>query len=447
MNENIRRASGFTLIGALAFIAPMFETAAGLPFALVALLSVVITSGPVFNLLARPGDYDAGRLRGLFGFSLSAAVLGTLAGAGEMPMAVFTGTIFLVALGNLGAVISQTIIKRINPTFGYIGGALIGGILGVLIPMWTFKITTFAAPVVVTLTLSGALLAALIHSMLFSRDEPPVIFSVGLLLWLLTAVGIDADLVAISVAVLITFTLGTLAYYFDAASVEGMIAGVLLGLLAIVLGGYNWFAVLFAFFAIGGISSKFRYERKLQHGVAEKNQGARGGENVLANASVGMGALFFYSLTEAGAISGDALLYVFAFAGAIATALSDTLASEIGGSYGRTRLITTLKPVEPGTDGGITWQGMLAGIVGATIIAGLAYYTFPAVASWEALVIVTAGVAGMVIDSLLGATVEGQVLGNGSVNFLATFSGAIIAAILVVAVGTAELPPLPALDN
>jgi uncharacterized protein (TIGR00297 family) len=115
--------------------------------------------------------------------------------------------------------------------------------------------------------------------------------------------------------------------------------------------------------------------------------------------------------------------------------MSDTLSSEIGGVFDRPRLITTLKPVEPGTDGGVTWQGELAGVLGAGIVALIAVALFDSVGSAGGGVILAAGVAGMTVDSLLGATIEGGRLGNQSVNFLATLSGAVVGAGLSAAVG------------
>jgi uncharacterized membrane protein len=41
--------------------------------------------------------------------------------------------------------------------------------------------------------------------------------------------------------------------------------------------------------------------------------------------------------------------------------------------------------------------------------------------------VVVGGVTGMLVDSLLGATIEGRGLGNQAVNFLATLSGAVVA--------------------
>jgi uncharacterized protein (TIGR00297 family) len=101
--------------------------------------------------------------------------------------------------------------------------------------------------------------------------------------------------------------------------------------------------------------------------------------------------------------------------------------------FDRPRLITTLERVDPGTDGGVTWQGELAGMIGAAVIAGLSGLLFPRVGGTGALVIGLAGIAGMTVDSLLGATVEGHRLGNQSVNFLATLSGGVTGALLALA--------------
>lgn len=435
MHASVRRAAGFAGVSLLALLAPVLETAAGAPFAVIALLAVVISDGPVFNLFARPADYDAGRLRGLFGFALSAAVLGVLAGYQGLPVVVFVVSVLLVAVGRLGAVTARVRLDR-SPTAGYLLGSGVGATLGV---GWMTQLTDYTPLLseLVVLVLVGALASSLIHSMLFHHDDPSILFSVAFLLWLFLAVELTPSLSSIAIAVTVAGAVGLVAYVLNAASIEGMIAGVLLGLITIVLGGYEWFALLLTFFAVGGASTKFRYDRKRELGVAEDNGGARGGENVLANAGAAMAALVYFVLVDSGLLVGYATAAVFVFAGAIATALSDTLASEIGGSYGKTRLITTLEPVPPGTDGGVTWQGFLAGGAGAGLAGGLAYWLFSTVPLHGAALILTAGIAGMVVDSLLGATIEGTILGNGSVNFVATLSGGLIAGVIAVALGIA----------
>jgi len=116
-----------------------------------------------------------------------------------------------------------------------------------------------------------------------------------------------------------------------------------------------------------------------------------------------------------------------AFAGALAAATADTWATEIG-RYSRKppRLITTGKPVPAGTDGGMTLVGTVGGIAGAASMAALAFLFEPRVA----VAVVVAGILGMLLDSLLGAMVQGAVrwLDNDAVNLAATLGGAVVAA-------------------
>jgi len=118
-----------------------------------------------------------------------------------------------------------------------------------------------------------------------------------------------------------------------------------------------------------------------------------------------------------------------AFAGALAAATADTWASEIG-RHSRTppRLITNGTPVPAGTDGGMTLLGTAAGIAGAGLIAALSYV----LGQRDAPAIAVAGVVGMLVDSMLGATVQGKVrwMDNDAVNLAATLTGAAFAGLL-----------------
>ena len=120
-----------------------------------------------------------------------------------------------------------------------------------------------------------------------------------------------------------------------------------------------------------------------------------------------------------------------AFAGSIAAATADTWATEIGGhSPTAPRLITNGRHVPAGGDGGITLLGTAGGLAGATFIAGLSFVFEPRVAS--AVSVGAAGVFGMLLDSFLGATVQGvrAWLDNDAVNLAATASGAVVAAVV-----------------
>ena len=108
---------------------------------------------------------------------------------------------------------------------------------------------------------------------------------------------------------------------------------------------------------------------------------------------------------------------------AMAEAAADTVSSEIGQVFGgRPRMITTLKPVDPGIDGGITLAGSFTGIAAAAIVAALG--SFAVHPDLRFFVLTAAGaVCGLFFDSFLGATLERWGwLNNDGVNFLSTAS-------------------------
>jgi uncharacterized protein (TIGR00297 family) len=273
--------------------------------------------------------------------------------------------------------------------------------------------------------------------MLYVRDDPLVMVSIGVLLWLFDAVAVDVAPVEVGVALGLTVVLGVLAYVLGTASVTGMLTGVLLGLLAVVLGGLGWLVVLLTFFGVGGLSAKFRYDRKLERGVAEDDGGARGTENVLGNAAVALVALVAFAAADL--VPGrplDPTVFRYLFAGSLAAAMADTLSSEVGGLFDGPRLITTLEPVPPGTDGGVTWQGTAAGVVGAAAVGGVSLLLLgPGLLVDAIATVVVGGVVGMFVDSLLGATLEGDRIGNEAVTLLATAAGGVASVALALALG------------
>lgn len=437
----MRRAGAYAAVGALALAAPLLGRATVVPFLLVAALALLASDGPIFELFARRTDREQGRLQALSDFALAVTILAGLSTFGTLPVAVFSGTVLLVALGNLGAEIVRA--RTDHPsTLGFLAGGVVGAAVG-LVGATLLGGGRPEPGTLLLLSVTGALLGGLIRSMLFPRDEPPVLLSVGLVLWFLASVDAGGDPTAVAVAIAIMGVFGLLSFALDTGSIDGVLAGVLLGLLAIVLAGYEWFALLLTFFAVGGLATKFRYAEKLERGVAEENGGTRGGENVLANSLVAAGAVFGLAAVEAGLLDAGRELVLVCYAGAVATALGDTLSSEIGGAFDGARLITSYEPVAAGTDGAITWQGTLAGAAGATLIGALTVALFPAIAPAGLAVVAVAGLAGMTVDSLLGATVEGGPLGNAGVNFLATLAGALACAGLAVASGLLAVGTLP----
>jgi uncharacterized protein (TIGR00297 family) len=461
VTSTARRAVGFALVGGLALLSPaatgagsatiarvaaavgvgapvVATTVATAPFALVAAFALSVDDDrAVFDLFARPGDRQDGTLYGLAGFSLAAAGLALLATQFGLPTWVFVGSVFVLSFGNVAGNAANAVTdEQILSTAAFVVGGDVAAVAGQTVAARLVGIPfsgEFMA-VVAFLAASGALLGALLRSVLFERDDPLVMVSVALLLWLLSDLPLeDVTTTRIVVALGVTVVLGYVAYALDTASLPGMLTGVFLGLLTMVLGDFRWFALLITFFGLGGLSSKFRYEEKERRGIAEENEGARGSGNVLANSLVALVAVIGWAASQEVA-DVEQTLFLFAFAGSLAAALSDTFSSEIGGLFDDPRLITTLERVEPGTDGGVTWQGELAGVVGAGVIAGIAGLLFDPVDAVGTAVVLGAGVAGMTVDSLLGATIEGSVVDNQGVNLLATVAAAVVGVALAVVV-------------
>jgi len=120
------------------------------------------------------------------------------------------------------------------------------------------------------------------------------------------------------------------------------------------------------------------------------------------------------------------------YVGCVATAAADTLASEIGVTGGIPYMITTLKKVPIGTNGGVTLVGqsvaLLGGLAVSLVAFSLGVITLPMV-----LVCALAGFVGTNIDSVVGATLENRgFLGNAGTNLLATIGGGLFSMALFV---------------
>jgi uncharacterized protein (TIGR00297 family) len=426
---SIRRAAAYAVVATLSLAAPVLGLAAAIPFGLVAVAAFATTEGPAFELFARAPDRQTGRLTSLASFALAVAGFALLTPAFGMPVGVFVATVVLVGYGNVGAAALTTWRSgNVYAAAGFVAvgtAAAVGGQLGAAALLGDSPSVTALA---LFLAASGALLAALLRAVFVGREDPLVVLSVGLVLWMVADLAGAPAWTPVLIALGVSAGFGYLSWALDTASVPGMLTGVLLGLIVGVLGGPAWLAVLMAFFAIGGLSSKYRYEEKLERGVAEPEGGARGSGNVLANAAPALVAVLLFAAADS--LTVGPAPFRFAFLGSLATALADTLSSEIGGLYDGPRLVTTLRRVEPGTDGAVTWQGELAGLAGATLVGGLTVGLFSVDVVVGGLVAL-AGVVGMTVDSVLGATVEGERVGNQVVNAIATASGAVAGGALV----------------
>lgn len=253
---------------------------------------------------------------------------------------------------------------------------------------------------------------------------------------------------SVLISTLLCGALSTLAYRRKVLTWDGSVAAFVVGMVIGIFGDVTWLFLLLFFLLSSFLATRYRFALKEAMGVQEGERGERKSANVLANGIAPMATAAASLVMRAEfpkVVSGIIFLSALSVAGA------DTLASEIGVLSRRTVLITNLRPVPPGTNGGISPLGQLCAfgaalytsLVGWFVLSYLAksYHltqTMPTSSSYL-LIPLGIGFLGCQIDSVIGATLERRGLVNKkTVNLVSTASGAILAYLVLLVAG-----PLP----
>lgn len=194
------------------------------------------------------------------------------------------------------------------------------------------------------------------------------------------------------------------AYRLHSLNRSGAFAAVIVGTVIFGIGGLEWAILLLTFFITSSGLSRAFQQRKSNLSEKFSKGHERDAGQVFGNG--GLAALF----AALHALYPDSLLPWIGFAASLAAVNADTWATELGVlNPTPPRMITDIrKRVEKGTSGGISLFGTLASLAGAAVIALPAVWLAPItpMTPVHGTLLTFAGLAGSLVDSLLGATVQ-----------------------------------------
>ncbi|HMD35773.1 MAG TPA: DUF92 domain-containing protein [Vicinamibacterales bacterium] len=308
---------------------------------------------------------------------------------------------------------------------GTVAFVVFGAAAGIALAWWTRSAVDPAPPMVFTIAapLAAAVAAAFVESLPVGLDDNiSVPCAAGAMLWLASVMSADAlrasaDTIVARLpwAVGVNVVVAALGYRARTVSISGTIVGALIGIAIWIGGGGAAWALLFASFFVATAASRVGLDQKADLGIEEERGGRRGAGNAIANCAVAVGAAIAAVTTPYLGAS------LFALTAALTAGGSDTVASEIGKAWGRsTFLVTTLRRVPAGTPGAMSLEGTAAGIVAAAALAAVAAMLQLVPPNAIPLIVVGA-TAGALVESVLGATLEGPgILNNDMLNFINT---------------------------
>ena len=217
-------------------------------------------------------------------------------------------------------------------------------------------------------------------------------------------------------AMLLVFTvMAYLAYRLNHLTAHGVSGAFLLGVLCTWIFGITGLMLPLFFFVSANVIGKIRKNIQKEEGkFIEKKSDRRDLMQVLANGLMAILAAVIFAVSDSCSNTKIMFAAIVMFGAAMAEATSDTWAGEIGRLSKRPPVsLKTRKVVPKGVSGGVTLLGYGAGLLGAAFIAVIWYVLFSAISGPADLfiekltiglvIIILAGFAGCIVDSVLGA--------------------------------------------
>lgn len=203
------------------------------------------------------------------------------------------------------------------------------------------------------------------------------------------------------ISIVFFFIIGLIAWKKKHLSFSGSAGSFIVGIIIFWTLHFEGIILILFFFCSANFIGKITKGKFIDN--FEKKGDTRDIIQVLANSLFAAiaGLCWFFSYDNS---------FLIMFGAVIAEAVSDTWASGIGRlSKAKPLNIRNFKPVETGLSGGITVLGTFSALIGAALTAVLWYFLFNISG---ALIVGAMGFAGCIIDSLLGACVQGHYWNN-----------------------------------
>jgi uncharacterized protein (TIGR00297 family) len=384
----------------------------------------------------RPGDLDRILRSGIAIYPLSVLTLilcfphrPDIAAVSWIVLAVGDGLATLVGAHVRTTALPWNRAKSIGGLCAFVLGAAVAA---TAIAFWTAKGMPVPPPwwFLAAAPAAAAVVAGFVETVPIRADDNITVpFTAAFVLWSLShldAAAMHASLPLINArlvpALAVNVVFAFLGWRLRTVTVAGAVTGAAIGIAVWLGAGSAGWTLLFAAFAIASITTRLGHRRKALLGIAEDRGGRRGPGNAIANTGLAAWAIALSLGMH------DPRAAILVAVAALATAASDTVASEVGKAWGRTTwLITRLQSVPPGTSGAVSLEGTAAGAVGAVILAAVGA-SLGLIPSFAIVPIALAATLASFAEGWLAVNFEAPgLLNNDTLNFLNSLIGASLA--------------------
>ncbi|MFA5806290.1 MAG: DUF92 domain-containing protein [Melioribacteraceae bacterium] len=206
----------------------------------------------------------------------------------------------------------------------------------------------------------------------------------------------------VMIGILFAALIAGISFRVKFLTLSGSIATFILAGFIFGLGGIKWSIPILTFFILSSILSKLRKKKNESVEIYFEKSGVRDYLQVIANGGLG-GVLVVINAVKPNEI------YYMIYLATLSAVCADTWATEIG-TWKKTATynILNLQPVAQGVSGGISVHGTIGAVLGSITIlfSGILWIDISYI--HYTILIITTGVFGCMIDSILGATIQAQ---------------------------------------